>query len=415
MELKKLRELLVHSLALLEAAPEDATALDLERHIRAEEEQKSAALLTGILTERDTKLIALEADATERAKLLDESVMRADELERQCADIDEQLQEAAASAAAFERECAVLGQLLSDSSARADVLESRCATLQNELDVERQATVQAEERASVQEHIAAGKVGCMDVFREGDPIVLLGEGWYDVETAPGEGAFRWVRHEARLNCAQLTRSPYALEIDLEPGAATGGKAFELAAYEGGTRIASAQVTGRGKVELELPAASSPTVRELTLHCEKAASAVAAPGDDREMAYRVFSISAVRRPADVVHPAFSVGKGWYALESFSGETFRWAGSEAMIEAAENAGAGVLALEIEPGPGVGSGPFNLKVSVGSQPPMTINVQRRQRIEIPYAAGGGKIKLATEGGGKRVSSDPRILNFRAFSATD
>lgn len=422
-ELHKLREALASDLRQLESPPPPLPdARVLEREIRTEEKQRYASILAGTLAERDAKLIVLEADATERLKLLDEATLRADELERR--------------ADALELECASFNRMLEEATERGDDLERQCIDFENERDIERQAGIAAQALADDLElryeelyrycteleaelRLARRRAtevnATMDVFREGDPIVLVGAGWYDPETQEGNAAFRWVAREARLNAAQLTRSPYELVMDIEPGPAVGSKPFELAIYDGDAKLASVSIDGRKRVELPLPAAARPLVRELSLRAENAATAVAVPDDSREMAYRVFSMQLARKPGDVVHPAFAVGKGWYALESFSGETFRWAGSEATIEMGEHANGGTLALEVEPGPGVGSGPFNLKVSVGGQAPLTISVQARQRIEIPLGPGAGSVKLQAEGGGKRVASDPRILNFRAFSTID
>lgn len=250
-----------------------------------------------------------------------------------------------------------------------------------------------------------------DIFRQGDPVALIGDGWHPVEYASDGKRFRWIARNARLNVAQLTRSPYVIVMETEPGPSAGSKPFTLAAYEDDVKLTSASVAG--KVELRLPGVPKPLIRELTLRVEMAAPPIAAPGDPRDLSYRIFSLRLVREQADVVPPGIAVKNGWYPLETFAGETFRWVGTEATIEIeSPNGSGGTLALELEPGPGVGSGPFDLKVDYGNLQPLTIKIKSRQQIEVPYARGIKTIKLHAQGGGRRLPSDPRVLDFRVFS---
>lgn len=112
----------------------------------------------------------------------------------------------------------------------------------------------------------------------------------------------------------------------------------------------------------------------------------------------------------------LGDGWYALEKYSGETFRWVNNDAVITvAAADAGSGLLSLELEPGPSMNGRPLVLKVldNDGCEIRTTeLHSRRRLEITLPVHAGPlNTFRLHAEGGGAAVPGDPRILNFRIF----
>lgn len=256
----------------------------------------------------------------------------------------------------------------------------------------------------------------MDVFKEGEPIALISGGWYAPESA-GPDSFRWVRDGAQLNVAQLTRAPYELLLEVEPGPAVGNKPFDLVVLENGSPFATAKVPGRQTLRIDL-GSGAPRVRALTLKAENGAPPLPLPGDPRVLKYRVFRL-AVERKVDVVSLAkgLRIGQGWYALESFNGETFRWVGAEVSIEVQPGAHVESLTLDVEPGPGVDSKPFKLRVLAGDSSLGEIVVKYRERIEIPWpkSANGAALRLQVVGGGKLVPSDQRVMNFRAFATVD
>jgi hypothetical protein len=115
-------------------------------------------------------------------------------------------------------------------------------------------------------------------------------------------------------------------------------------------------------------------------------------------------------------ALGLGEGWYGLEHFEGERFRWVNNNAviMIAAAEDGNARV-SMEVEPGPSMGGGPLLLKVldNFGCEIE-TLEVHSRQRVEFYLPVHGGQtntFQLNAEGGGTPVPGDPRLLNFRVF----
>ncbi len=237
----------------------------------------------------------------------------------------------------------------------------------------------------------------------------LGSGWFPLESYRAE-SFRWVTNDAEVYVAALRNVKHYLNIHLEPGPGLNLKPFELLIKEDDQILARTTVKGRQMVSLELPAAE-PAVRKLVLHVEGGGKA--APNDNRLLNFRVFKLTFVHAPVDVLPPELGakLGSGWYPLETFNGETFRWAGEDAKISIAEPGNAKSLLLEVEPGPGVNSKPFVLRVLNDSGVQVTeAQIKTRQVVEIPLD-GAALLTLLAEGGGKQIGSDKRIMNFRVF----
>ena len=253
----------------------------------------------------------------------------------------------------------------------------------------------------------------MDVYRQGDPVAL-GSGWYPPESYRGED-FRWVNNDAQLNIAQLLPRSYAVSLAIEPGPGVGLKPFELKVLDAdGDPIASLQVLGRQTVSFDVPP-GPPKVHQFTLHLDGGGKS--ALRDERILNFRVFKLSVEPGKTDIVpiELGLKVGTGWYPLETFNEETFRWAGNEAVIEAPDPTKIPEIELDVEPGPGVDLKPFRLKVlDQGGMSIAEIDVKERQKIRFPQPEGNApaKYRLRAEGGGKVTVGDARIMNFRAFS---
>jgi hypothetical protein len=237
----------------------------------------------------------------------------------------------------------------------------------------------------------------------------LGAGWFPLETYRAE-SFRWVMNDAEIYVAALRNVKHFLQIHLEPGPGLNLKPFELLIKDSGDTLARATVKGRQMISVELPA-GEPKVRKLLLHIEGGGRP--APNDARVLNFRVFKVTFMPALIDVLSPELSakLGSGWYPLETFNGETFRWAGNDAKITIGDAGGANTLVLEVEPGPGVGSKPFVLRVlnDAGVQV-SEAEVKTRRAVTVPLN-GAVSLTLHAEGGGKKIGSDERIMNFRVF----
>jgi hypothetical protein len=245
--------------------------------------------------------------------------------------------------------------------------------------------------------------------------VALGTGWDRLETYRGEN-FRWVSNDAVLHVAVLKRVDHQVLFQIEPGPGVGLKPFTLkVSDETGAAIAELDVKGRQTVSFSLPI-SGPRVFSLKLHTSDGGKT--APNDPRVLNFRVFKIEIKRLAADVVvaGSGLRLGAGWYPLETFGGESFRWVNNDAVIEVGTDASR-TLELEVEPGPGLDLKPFTLVIydqagnqiqslPVSGRVPLTVKIPDALRLP-------ASIRLHVDGGGKSSNHDARIMNFRVFEA--
>jgi hypothetical protein len=284
--------------------------------------------------------------------------------------------------------------------------------------------------------------------RNGEDIVtdngiFLGGGWYSLERYEGE-TFRWVNNDAEI-VVTAPGEPPEISLTMQSGPGLNAQPFELQVLdESGQVVATAEVEGRETVEVALPLNVGET-RRFRLHVEGGGQQ-AAPNDSRILNFRVFRLGwskplyedvqallALNADRDIVPPSDTqelyqnnrlpadglfIGHGWYPLETFDGETFRWVDNDAEIVVTEPSGTRErLRLEVAPGPGLSAQPFELQVlDESGQVVATAEVEGRETIEValPLVAGKGQIfRLHVEGGGQQAASnrDPRILNFRVF----
>ena len=256
----------------------------------------------------------------------------------------------------------------------------------------------------------------LEIFRIGDPVALIGPGWYPLEMFKGD-SFRWVSNDAKMHVARLRWSPYAVVLTLEPGPGVDLQPFDLRVLDGSNAaVATLKIVGKQRASFEL-AGGEPGVDALTLHVDGGGKMSA--GDQRTLNFRVFKIS-VEALSEIVEmgAGLKLGRGWHPLETFNGETFRWAGDEVIVEAQNPQKAGTLHLDLEPGPGVSFAPFRLCVLDASGKQLgKVDVRARQHVTIPLprTSSPAKLSLKVEGGGKAVPGDTRILNYRAFASSD
>ena len=165
----------------------------------------------------------------------------------------------------------------------------------------------------------------MDILTLGENVAL-GVGWYHPE-AYGNGFFRWMSPHAELYVAAVKKAKYYLQIYLEPFPDVNEVPFELSIEEDGKPLGRVTLYGRQMISLQLPVAP-PAVRRLDLrlltHRDEAL-------EGSRLDLRVFKIVFFTPPADIVPPELEArtGSGWYSLETFGGETFRWASNDAQL--------------------------------------------------------------------------------------
>jgi hypothetical protein len=245
--------------------------------------------------------------------------------------------------------------------------------------------------------------------------IALGKNWGKLEAFRGE-SFRWVANDAVVHIATVKRVDHQVSIHLEPGPGVGLKRFTLKVLDAeGDQVGELDVKGRQTLGFLLPA-DSPRVHALSLHVDEGGKT--SPNDPRVLNFRVFKITVTRMPSDVVVPGsgYRLGSGWYPLERFNNESFRWVNNDAVIQATSDAKK-ALQLEVEGGPGLDFKPFVLHaLDQRGGKIASLQIRGREFIEIPLPDGvvlPTTLRLHVDGGGKTNSSDNRIMNFRVFEA--
>jgi hypothetical protein len=122
--------------------------------------------------------------------------------------------------------------------------------------------------------------------------------------------------------------------------------------------------------------------------------------------------------DITPPGSNIhfGRGWFKIDRFTNENFRWIGEEAEIFYKAPRNVSTLLLEVEPGAGVGVPPVPLQVRDRNHKVLaewTIEGRALLRLELPPATDEGwqVLYLYPPTGGHPVPYDPRILNVRVF----
>ncbi|MBZ5609135.1 MAG: hypothetical protein LAP38_12810 [Acidobacteriia bacterium] len=123
------------------------------------------------------------------------------------------------------------------------------------------------------------------------------------------------------------------------------------------------------------------------------------------------------PHDVAAPAtgLRLGAGWYELESFQGEHYRWIAPEADIVCQKPAGTFRLAMDIETGPSAGADPVTVEIADTAGHLLAAeSVQGRCKLllYVPEHSGSGMLRLRGKGAGIPITRDARMLNLRVFS---
>jgi hypothetical protein len=143
----------------------------------------------------------------------------------------------------------------------------------------------------------------------------------------------------------------------------------------------------------------------------------------------FSARALKRPRGTGDASLDIlpagmravwGAGWYPVESFHAETFRWMErNSAVVWLPPRQLAGELVLHVEPGPAVGF--KTCQMEIRDQWDEIVDVQEirgRSAIRIPveHLSGPFITSFAVLGGGppKKVAGDSRVLALRVFGCT-
>lgn len=116
-------------------------------------------------------------------------------------------------------------------------------------------------------------------------------------------------------------------------------------------------------------------------------------------------------ADGVH----LGSGWYPLEHYEGQTFRWVNNDAEITVCPAPAHGKLAMELEPGPSLGSRRLIVDVRSLAGTAQRIDVSGHRIVSIALAKEVPQtLLLHVQSRSLPVPHEKRTLNFRVFSVS-
>lgn len=251
------------------------------------------------------------------------------------------------------------------------------------------------------------------------PIVAVGdgmrfgEGWSPVENFGGS-SFRWAQNDAEIMACPDSKHR-TVTLQLEPGPSLGSKAMSLTAHSAGLNRAF-RITDRRPIQIELP--QSQGVQSFVLHVDSKNLPV--KNEKRILNFRVFAASlgvSGNCGTDIVPDGspIKLGRGWYALETFNGATFRWVNNDAQIQVLKTMSNLALEMEAEAGPGMANKPsvLDLESPSGHVIASTHALGGRSyyRLDVGAVKEGDVLKLHVKSRGKMILGEPRVLNFRVF----
>ncbi len=253
--------------------------------------------------------------------------------------------------------------------------------------------------------------------------VTLGRGWYPYETYRGQH-FRWVSNDAQFVVREPTATPVHLAFDVEPGPglAAGVTMFTLLVNaRDGSTLARISVKGRQNAIVSLPVQPGKD-SSFSLHVAGGGRHVAK--DPRVLNFRVFRIATAKGNqvapggADIVSdPDVALGKNWYPLEHFGGETFRWVDNDAqVVVTSQSARTRRLKIVAAAGPSIVS-PANFSLQLRDKDGRPIQIGKIKArgtvyLELPLAVGSNTFALHADSTGRKAPNDPRVLDFRVFA---
>ena len=244
--------------------------------------------------------------------------------------------------------------------------------------------------------------------------IIFGRGWSSLQFEDG-WLYRNVKQDAELIVNSQGKSQVEFDLELGPGnQASGSNRFEVL-NSSEMVVAKGEFSKRGVVHMKLPCSQ----RQLDVFRIRSLSD-ARPFSERRDVFKAYcgegAISENHLPpvvADIVKGGLELGLGWYPREQLEGRAFRWLHSDGRFITGNcmlGEAPGIL-LEIAPGPGMDGKPCVIELwdeqtmlasrTILSKEVWTVKLQ----VDHPQQA---ELSLRVIGGGKKIPSDPRILNL-------
>jgi hypothetical protein len=215
----------------------------------------------------------------------------------------------------------------------------------------------------------------------------------------------WASEEFALRLRTVPEKTLSIE-GVIPNAGNPAFTAEASVFVNGA-LAAKRRLGVGAFSLEVPSGTGPAS---LLRVRFSRTQHLSEGDPRIASMHITRIGASASPQGPV----SFGEGWYPLERYAGETFRWMPESAELQTQSDRPR-ELVFDVAPGPGVTHLPALIEVSGEGAAPIRERISARTTLRIPAAAGTSMIRLRVLNGGARIASDPRILNLRVFSVRE
>jgi hypothetical protein len=258
-----------------------------------------------------------------------------------------------------------------------------------------------------------------DAMVSGDGGSLsLGSNWGAYETYHGV-SFRWVNNDAELVLHGGTGEA-TVAIACEGGPSLGQRSFALRVLDTARRQVDHVMCDGADRRTEMLLPRSGGDARYRLHADGGGKSV--PGERRILNFRVFTLDDGRggpSATDIVDARSGVrlGQGWYPVEHYKGQTFRWmAGDGRIFVGADRSTRASLRVLVEVGPGVGSRQASIWVRDRHGRELlrtTIEGRRAVTVPVPLEPGDNEFTISVASRNQRVPGEPRILNLRLFSA--
>ena len=255
-----------------------------------------------------------------------------------------------------------------------------------------------------------------DIVPAGDGI-RLGSGWYAFQHYKGL-AFRWADNNAEFTACP-TAAHRRVSMLIQPGPGVGSKPFRMTVLGNqGDRLVTV-VNGVKPIRIAIRKGVAAETFILHAHSKN----LPTPHDPRILNYRALvigihsPITACRNGIRFDGSPIALGKNWYTLEHYQGQTFRWVNNDAQVVLTKGQPAPfTLEAQVSAGPSLAGAP--LKIAVQSANGKTLAEQRpivgRSYVafHLPAQTKGTVLTLHVQSADAKVPHDPRTLNFRVFS---
>ncbi|MDQ6942990.1 MAG: hypothetical protein M3169_10830 [Candidatus Eremiobacteraeota bacterium] len=266
--------------------------------------------------------------------------------------------------------------------------------------------------------LSAAPSGAADAIAGGNGGTLsLGSNWGAYETYRGI-SFRWIDNDAEFILRGATGEA-RVAIACEGGPSLGRRSFALRVLDASRRqVDHVMCDGPDRrAEMLLPVDNRES--RFVLHVDGGGKRI--PGTGRVLNFRVFSIYDARGGSggDVVDGrGVRLGAGWYPVEHYMGQTFRWMHNDGrLFVSVDRAQHGVLRLLLEVGPSIGARQAAVTVRDGrGRTLVRTTLVGRGVVTLPLQQlppGEDELVIGAAGANKHVPRDPRILNLRLLSA--